>query len=93
MEELKYPNNIAIIRRMRGFSQAYIAEQIGVSRPKYIDIEKGKKELTISQVAKLQSILNVEFEDLLGIDTGRFDYRKFINKNSCVHGHTYHNVQ
>lgn len=78
MEELKYPNNIAMIRRMRGFSQAHIAQQIGVSRPKYIDIEKGKKELTVSQVAKLQSILNVEFEDLLGIDTGNLDYRKYL---------------
>ena len=80
MEELKYPNNIAMIRRMRGFSQASIAEQIGVSRPKYIDIEKGKKELTISQVAKLQSILDVTFDDLLGIDTGNLNIHKFIQK-------------
>ena len=81
---MKYPNNIAMIRRMRGFSQAYIAEQIGVSRPKYIDIEKGQKELTVSQLAKLQTILDVTFEDLLGVDTGNPDIHKFIEENNKV---------
>ena len=38
MIEANYPNNIAMIRRMRGLTQAYVAEGIGVSRPKYIDI-------------------------------------------------------
>lgn len=80
MEEMNYPNNIAIIRRMRGLTQAYVAEQIGVSRPKYIDIEKGLKELTISQVDRLKKILDVEFEDLIGVDTGSLDYRKLIRR-------------
>lgn len=80
MEEMKYPNNIAVIRRMRGLTQAYVAEQIGVSRPKYIDIERGLKELTVTQVDKLKEILDVSFDDLLGIDTGKLDYRKYISK-------------
>ncbi len=80
MKEMNYPNNIAIIRRMRGLTQAYVAEQIGVSRPKYIDIEKGLKELTISQVDKLKKILDVGFEDLIGLDTGSLDYRKLIRR-------------
>lgn len=78
MEEMKYPNSIAMIRRMRGLTQAYVAGEIGVSRAKYIDIEKGLKELTVSQVEKLKQVLDVEFEDLIGIDTGRLDFRKFI---------------
>lgn len=88
MEEMKYPNSIAMIRRMRGLTQAYVAKKIGVSRPKYIDIEKGLKELTVSQMEKLKLVLDVEFEDLIGIDTGRLDFRKFIreqqNSNSEV---------
>ena len=80
MNELKYPNNIAIIRKIRGFSQAYVANQIGVSRPKYIDIEKGLKELTISQVKKLQELFDVEFDDLLGVSTGNLNLHKFIQK-------------
>ena len=77
-EEVNYPNNIAMVRRMRGLSQAIVAQAIGVSRPKYIEIEKGSKELTISQMEKLLQVLDVEFEDLIGIDTGRFDFRKIM---------------
>lgn len=75
-----YKNNIAILRRMRGFSQAYMAEKLGVARQTYINIEKGLKELTISQVEILKKILRVSFEDLLGTDTGdeSLDYRKFL---------------
>lgn len=86
MKEIEYPNNIAMIRRMRGLTQAYVAEQIGVSRPKYIDIEKGLSELTVSQVEKLKALLEVDFEDLLGIDTGRLDYKKFLRENNVDDG-------
>lgn len=87
MKEKDYPNNIAVVRRMRNLSQAYVAEQIGVSRPKYINIEKGTSELTVSQLKKLKKVLDADLEDLLGIDTGKFDYKKFLqkdNKNSSV---------
>ncbi len=82
MEEASYPNNIAMIRRMRGLSQAYVAESIGVSRPKYIEIERGLKELTVSQVNKLKEILDVSFDDLLGIDSGELDYHKFLKQGN-----------
>ena len=84
MKEMNYPNNIAMIRRMRGLAQAYVAKEIGISRPKYIDVEKGLKELTVSQVEKLKKLLDVEFEDLVGIDTGRLDFRKFIREQQIV---------
>ena len=61
MDEANFPNNIAMIRRMRGLSQAYIAKELNISRPKYIDIEKGLKELTVSQVEALKQILDVSF--------------------------------
>lgn len=76
----KYKNNIAMLRRMRGFTQAYMAEKLGVARQTYINIEKGLKELTISQVRILEEELHVSFEDLLGMDTenGELDYKKFL---------------
>ena len=81
LPEKKGPsNNIAVIRRMRGFSQAAMAKKLGVSRQSYINIEKGLKELTVSQVRILEETFEVTFEDLLGIDTGNptLDYRKFL---------------
>lgn len=78
MKKSDFPNNISVIRRIRNLSQAYVAEQIGVSRPKYINIEKGVSELTVSQLEKLKKLFGVSADDLLGIDTGEIDYRKFL---------------
>ena len=76
----KYKNNIAMLRRMRGFTQAYMAEKLGVARQTYINIEKGLKELTVSQVKILEDELQVTFEDLLGIgeNSAQLDYRKYL---------------
>ena len=82
IKEMEYPNNIAMIRRMRGLTQELVAREIGVSRPKYINIEKGLSELTVSQVEKLKQLLEVDFEDLIGVETGKFDYKKFIREES-----------
>ena len=76
----KYKNNIAMLRRMRGLTQVHMAKKLGVARQTYINIEKGLKELTLSQVRILENELQVTFEDLLGIDAGgeQSVYRKYL---------------
>lgn len=76
----KYQNNIAMLRRMRGLTQVYMAEKLGVARQTYINIEKGLKELTLSQVRILEDELQVSFDDLLGVGEGnwRSVYRKYL---------------
>lgn len=79
IEEVRnYKNNVAILRRMRGLTQTYMAEKLGVSRQTYINIEKGLKELTISQVETLKRELDVSFDDLLGVENEGLDYKKFL---------------
>lgn len=53
------------LRNNQGISQAFVAEKIGVSRASYIEIEKGTKELTLSQANKIAEIFNVSLEELL----------------------------
>ena len=43
-----------------------MAQKIGVSRPSYVNIESGKKELTVSQARTLKSILKIDIDDILG---------------------------
>ena len=52
-------------RKINGISQAYVAEKIGVSRASYIEIEKGAKELTLSQANKIAEIFNISLEELI----------------------------
>src|SRR3990167_7792360 len=53
------------LRKNHGVSQAFVAEKIGVSRASYIEIEKGVKELTLSQANKIAEIFNISLEELI----------------------------
>ncbi len=53
------------LRNNQGISQAFVAEKIGVSRASYIEIEKGAKELTLSQANRIAEIFNISLEELI----------------------------
>ncbi len=56
---------IKLLRKENSFSQEYIAKELGMSRPTYMQIEKGERELTISEAKKLASIFSMRLENLL----------------------------
>jgi len=51
------------LRKQHGISQGYLAKKLGVSRPTYIQIEKGKKELTISQAKRLFELFGTSLSE------------------------------
>ncbi len=53
------------LRNNQGISQAFVAEKIGVSRASYIEIEKGAKELTLSQANTIAEIFNITLAELI----------------------------
>lgn len=53
------------LRKNQGISQAFVAEKIGVSRASYIEIEKGAKELTLSQASTIAEVFNVTLNELI----------------------------
>ena len=63
-------NNIEQARLARGYTQEQVAHAIGVSRPTYVNIESGKKELTISQAEAVSSMLRINIDDMLGLSDG-----------------------
>lgn len=52
-------------REKVGMSQAYLAKVLGMSRPTYIQLEKGKRELTVSEAEKLAGIFGISLEKFL----------------------------
>ena len=58
--------NIEKARSLRGYSQEQVARALDVSRPTYVNIESGKKELTLSQAKALSSMLCIGLDDILG---------------------------
>ncbi len=53
------------LRKKYGYSQQHIAGQLDISRPTYIQIEKGERELTISEAKKLAGIFGLSLEKFL----------------------------
>jgi len=53
------------LRKSSRFSQSEMAQKIGVSRPTYTAIEKGEKEITLSEIKKLSEIFGIREKDLL----------------------------
>jgi Predicted transcriptional regulators len=53
------------LREKNGFTQEEIAQKIGVSRPTYMQIEKGEKDLEIEQAKKMAALFGLEFCDFI----------------------------
>ncbi|MEK7091771.1 MAG: type II toxin-antitoxin system antitoxin SocA domain-containing protein [Patescibacteria group bacterium] len=71
----KYAQFIKTLRTERGFSQSFMAERLGISRPSYVGIELGKRDLTLGEFEKLSGVLGVSFEEF---ESGEFpNYKKY----------------
>lgn len=57
--------NLKKLRNEQGFSQQEVANYIRVSRPTYIAIEQGDRELTVSELQKLAELFNTTLEGLV----------------------------
>lgn len=63
------------LRENRGMSQQEVADKLGMSRPSYILVEQGKKELSLSEAQKISNIFGISLKDM---ETGIVpDYEKY----------------
>ena len=75
----KYAQFIKATRAERGFSQVFMAEKLGISRPSYVGIEQGKRELTMGEFEKLASVLGVSFEEIESGESPNYEkYKQMI---------------
>ena len=76
---IKYAKFIRDARLKKGISQFDLASKIGISRPSYIAIEQGKRELTMGEFEKLSSVLNVSFEEVESGESPNYEkYKQMI---------------
>src|SRR3989344_1761130 len=57
---------IKVLREENEFSQEYLADKLGVSRPTYVQVEKGERDITVPEARKLAMIFSLSLEDFLG---------------------------
>lgn len=53
------------LRKKNNLTQEFLASELGISRPTYIQIEQGKRDLTITEAEKLASIFGIPFDMFL----------------------------
>ena len=53
------------LRKKHDLSQEFVAKKIGVSRPTYMQIEQGERDLTITEARKLAAVFDLTLEDFL----------------------------
>jgi Predicted transcriptional regulators len=78
---------IKILRKRSNFSQEYIARELGMSRPTYMQIEHGKRDITITEAKKLAAIFSISLEDLLAGKAPQYKViieKKAIDKPSGI---------
>lgn len=60
--------NIKFIKKLRiknGFSQAYVAKEINISRSLYILVEQGKRQLSLNEANALSKLYRITISDLI----------------------------
>ncbi|TSC94127.1 MAG: Uncharacterized protein CEN91_31 [Candidatus Berkelbacteria bacterium Licking1014_85] len=62
-------------RKKHNLTQGFLASEIGISRPTYMQIERGERDLTITEAKKLASIFGISFQDFLA---GKSSERRVI---------------
>lgn len=63
----KLPEYIKQLREAAGFTQGHVAEHIGLSRPTYVLIETGERELSISEARDLSRLFDLSLDDFLSV--------------------------
>jgi transcriptional regulator with XRE-family HTH domain len=53
------------IRASKGFSQEYVANELGIKQAAYSKIESGKSDLTINRLYEVAELLQVSVYDLM----------------------------
>lgn len=75
----KYIQKIKELRNEKGLSQEQVAQIIGVSRPTYTAIEKGKQKLDLDEAKKLANIFGIDVDTLLSGNIPNIDkYKQMI---------------
>ncbi|MFH0845988.1 MAG: helix-turn-helix domain-containing protein [Patescibacteria group bacterium] len=71
----KYSILLKDLRLKKGLTQKELAKKLGISRPSYIAIEQGKRDITLNEFEKLSGVLSVSFDDF---ERGELpDYEKY----------------
>ena len=75
-------------RTKHNMTQEYLASELDISRPTYLQIERGERELTISEAKKLAALFGMPLENFLAAKEPKHDValeKKSAKKSDDLH--------
>ena len=72
LQDISLGNNIKTLRNARGYTQAKVVEKMQlmgspISRRTYSHIESGKRNIKVSDLMTIKSVLDVEYDDIFRV--------------------------
>lgn len=75
----KYSKFIKELRTKQGFSQSFVADKLGLSRPSYTSIENGGRGLTLDEAEKLKDLFGISIEEFAKATLPKYEkYKQMI---------------
>lgn len=72
-------NLLKELREKRGYSQQELADKLGISRSSYINVENGKRELSLAEARTLANMYGITLEEVeSGVAADYDKYREMI---------------
>jgi len=85
MQTPDFGSKIKELRKIKGFSQKYVAEQLGVTPTQVSDIENGKTSTSFSRAIALALLFDTSLDYLAGISSTRNPSEIEVLFNSLTH--------
>lgn len=73
------------LRELRNFTQAYVANELGLSIGGYGKIERDETEITLSRLNQIAEILNTNLATILNFDSNQV-FNLYKNKTANANG-------
>lgn len=80
--------NLQVIRELNNYTQAYMAERLGISQKSYSNLERAKNDITIDVLLKIADIHQISLAKVLELNA-----EAILNNNSQQGGVSYFNNQ
>jgi len=61
--------NLQVIRELNNYTQAYMAERLGISQKSYSNLERAKNDITIDVLLKIADIHQISLAKMLELST------------------------
>jgi len=74
--------NIRKLRHWRDLKQAYVADQSGMSKRTYSDIETGKRSPTFAELERIASVLQITVFHVLLFNPETMEFESFSPKSN-----------